>query len=404
MPSEVDRAVRSYADRLAAEVAAFVQRAAADVPALAARLSQAGLDPAALEPGDLDRLPVLSKDAVIALQAQDPPVGGLLAAGAQVERLYKAPGPIYEPQLAGPDPWRWGPALRAAGIGAGDRVLNCFGYHLSPAGAMFDEGCLGLGASVVPGGIGNHDLQVRAIADVGITAYTGLPSYLKSLLDRWSEADIPWDRWRLRCALVTAEPLPDTLRALLMERVEVVLMAYGTAEVGLIGYETAPGSGLRPADGMLIEICDLDTGAPITQGHGQVVVTVLRPEYPLVRFGTGDLSAWTLDADGELRLAGVLGRVGEATKVRGMFLHPSQARAALADCPGLQSWRLLVDRVDHRDELTCEVVAAEGVAAADLIELVGRRIRDRLRFAAAVTLVDAIPEGGATLTDRRTWD
>ncbi len=176
-------------------------------------------------------------------------------------------------------------------------MLNCFGYHLSPAGAMFEEGVLAVGASVLPGGIGNQDLQVQAIADVGVTAYVGLPSYLKTLIERYDAAGLPAERWQLTKALVTAEPLPDSLRALLQERVPTVLMAYGTAEVGLIAFETEPGGGLLPAPGVHVDVCDLGTGEPITEGEGQVVVTLLRDEYPLVRFGTGDLSAWIAGTD-----------------------------------------------------------------------------------------------------------
>ncbi len=405
----VDEAVHAYAARVGPRAAQAVSAAAQRVPALAARLRHAGLAPEELTDQSLSRLPVLSKDEVIDLQRDAPPFGGLLASDVRCERVFQSPGPLYEPQLPGPDPWRWAEALIAAGFGPADLVLNCFGYHLSPAGAMFDAGCQAVGASVVPGGIGNQDLQARAVADLGITAYTGLPSYLKAIMDRWADLGLSWDRWRLSRALVTAEPLPDSLRAALMERVPVVLMAYGTAEVGLIGYETAPGSGLVPAADVLVEICDLDTGAPITSGEGEVVVTLLRSEYPLVRFGTGDLSAWTTDPQGRLRLAGVLGRVGQAIKVRGMFLHPRQAAAVLDADPDVAAWRLVVQRVDHRDELGCDIVArpdADGSAAAveHLADRVGARIRDGLRFGAQVRLVDAIPEGERGLVDQRTWD
>lgn len=326
----------------------------------------------------------------------------MLAAGARVTRVFQSPGPLYEPQLAGRDPWRWAQALVAAGFGAHDLVLNCFGYHLSPAGAMFDAGCTALGARVAPGGIGNQDLQARAVADLGITAYTGLPSYLRALIERYDAAVLPRDGWRLTKALVTAEPLPDSLRTLLRERIPTVLMAYGTADAGLIGYETMPGSGLLPAPDVLVEICDLDTGAPIATGEGEVVVTLLRADYPLVRFGTGDLSAWTTDPDGQARLLGVLGRVGQAVKVRGMFLHPRQAAAVLDGIPGVDAWRLLIERIDHRDELSCEIVAPSG--GDGLIEEVRGRIRDGLRFAAPVRLVDAITDGAGDLVDTRSWD
>jgi len=403
MTASLDAAVAQYAAGLADRVAAAVARGRALVPALADRLAANGLASDESLRDGLSALPILSKDDVLALQQNDPPFGGALAPTAHVRRVFQSPGPIYEPQLDGVDPWRWGPSLQAAGMGAEDLVLNCFGYHLSPAGAMFEEAALALGARVLPGGIGNQDLQAKAVADLGVTAYTGLPSYLKAIMDRYDELGLPRDRWRLHRALVTAEPLPDSLRALLRERVPTVLMAYGTADTGLIGYETEPGGGLLPAPGVLVQVCDLDTGAPISQGEGQVVVTLLRPEYPLVRFGTGDLSAWRLGPDGSPRLVGVLGRSGAAVKVRGMFLHPRQAAAVLSGVADVERWRFVIDRVDHRDELGCELVVREGADSAAVVADVTERVRSGLRFSCAVTAVSALPEDAAPITDRRDW-
>lgn len=402
MSDPLGAAVEAYAAAQAREVAAVVE-AARGVPALAARMSVAGVDPSALAAGDLSGLPVETKDDLLGRQRQDPPFGGLLPDLSGVRRVFQSPGPIYEPQFAGPDPWRWGPALAAAGVAAGDVVLNCFGYHLSPAGAMFEEAALAAGAAVVPGGIGNQDLQATAIADLGVTAYTGLPSYLKALVDRYDALGLAADRWRLVKALVTAEPLPDSLRALLRERVPTVLMAYGTAETGLIGYETDPGAGLVPAAGVCVQVCDLDTGRPIVHGEGQVVVTVLRAAYPLVRFGTGDLSAWTLGSDGQPRLVGVLGRVGAAVKVRGMFLHPRQAAAVMAGVADVSAWRFVVQRHEHRDELSCEVVVRDGAPVDEVVDRVAGVVRSGLRFACSVRAVAALPEGGEPIVDRRDW-
>jgi phenylacetate-CoA ligase len=394
MSGSLHEAVTAYAAALAPDVARTVSQARSAVPAFDARWG---------DRAGIDELPILTKDDVLALQAAEPPFGGLIAPNALVRRVFQSPGPLYEPQLDGVDPWRWGPSLAAAGIGPDDLVLNCFGYHLSPAGAMFEEGALALGARVLPGGIGSQDLQARAIADLGVTAYTGLPSYLKAIIDRFTELGLDSSRWQLSKALVTAEPLPDSLRVLLQERVPTVLMAYGTAETGLIAFETEPGGGLVPAPGLLVEICDLDTGMPVTSGEGQVVVTLLRADYPMVRFGTGDLSAWRLGPDGSPRLVGVLGRVGAAVKVRGMFLHPRQAAAALSDVTGVAAWRFLVDRVDHRDELTCEIVCADGADADDVVDRVTALVRAGLRFGCAVTAVPALPEGAGTIVDRRDW-
>jgi phenylacetate-CoA ligase len=396
----VDRISAYVAEREAAAVEA-ARGAAARVPAFAARLAAAGIDPTALRrAADLDRLPIMTKDELLAAQRAAPPFGGAVAPDAGLRKIFCSPGPLYEPQLAGPDPWRWGESLRAAGIGPGDRVLNCFSYHLSPAGAMFEEACLAAGAIVIPAGIGNQDLQVQVVAEVGATAYVGLPSYLKALVEKAAERGLPWP---IRRALVTAEPLPDSLRAWLAPHVPTVLMAYGTAELGLLGYETAPGSGWKVPDGVLVEICDLDSGSPRTDEQvGQVVVTLFRPEVPLVRFGTGDLSAWRLGPGGELRLAGFLGRLGEAVKVRGLFLHPRQAAAALDPVPGLAGYRFVVGRVSHQDTLRCDVVAAPGADPEALAAAVRDRIRAALRFAADVVCVPTLPEGPA-LVDERDW-
>lgn len=427
----------------------LVHRAAQTVPAFATRLAEAGLQPAAVtDVAGLAAIPVLDKDSVLALQHDDPPFGGLLAPGAEVERVFQSPGPLYEPQLAGAD-WRWGQALTELGVGPGDTVLNAFGYHLSPAGAMMEQGARSAGATVLPGGIGSQDLQVRALADLGVTAYTGLPSYLKALVERYDGAGLERGRWRLRRALVTAEPLPDSLRAVLVERVPHVLMAYGTGETGLLAYETqeGPDAGMRLADRVLVQVCDLASGEPVTdEAEGQVVVTVLRPDYPLVRFGTGDLSGWMLGPDGTPRLRGVLGRTGQAIKVKGMFLHPRQVTAVMSAVDGVADYRFVVGRVDHVDTLRCEVVPAHGAnrgaarhggdgdisrddgglarddadisrdgggPAGDdgglarddggLVHDVAARVREGLRFNAEVVVVDALTPGNGPLVDTRDW-
>jgi phenylacetate-CoA ligase len=372
--------------------------------ALDRRLADAGLSAGVGSLDDLDALPVLSKDSLPALQGDHPPLGGLLVDGASVVRLFASPGPIYEPQLAGSDPWRWAPALEACGIGPGDVVLNCFSYHLSPAGAMFDEGCRAVGAVVVPGGVGGADVQAKVIADLGVTAYIGLPSYLASLVEKYDALGLPQDRWHVARALVTAEPLPDPLRAQLAERVPTVLMSYGTAEAGLIGYESAPGGGLRVPEGVYVEICDPGTGRPVEAGEpGEVVVSVLHEEYPLVRFGTGDVSRWTAGDDGELRLAGVLGRVGAAVKVRGMFVHPHQAGQVLGALRGAGAGegRFVVEREGDKDVLRLELVMADGADRDALVDAAVEQTRATLRVRPDVELVEAVDEG--LLVDARDW-
>lgn len=402
--------IESYAQSFDERVVSVLPDAARRVEALGARLRSAGLAPGELrDVAALDRLPVLGKDELIDLQAEAPPFGGLLAPEAVPRRLFQSPGPIYEPDLGGGDPWGWAPALHAAGFGPADRVLNAFGYHLTPAGVMFEQAALAVGSTVVPGGVGSMDLQARACRDLAVTAYTGLPSYLKALLDKAEELGLEPRAWPLERAFVGAEPLPPSLRSWLEEWIPVVRQGYGTAETGNLGYECEAREGLHLPEDRLVQVCDPLTGEALWDGReGEVVVTVLSPDYPLVRFGTGDLSAFLAEpCDCEIstpRIAGWLGRVGEAVKVRGMFLHPRQARAALDGLSGVERFRLVVDRTEHRDLLRCEVVPGDGAHAAQLPAAVKERIRSGLRFDAEVVLVEELEPDSPVIVDLRSWD
>jgi phenylacetate-CoA ligase len=406
----VSALIESYAQSFDERVASVLGDAARRVEALGARLRSAGLTPGELlDVAALDRLPVLAKDELIELQAEAPPFGGLLAPEAVPRRLFQSPGPIYEPDLGGGDPWGWAPALQAAGFGPADRVLNAFGYHLTPAGVMFEQAAMAVGSTVVPGGVGSMDLQARACRDLAVTAYTGLPSYLKALLDKAEELGLEPRAWALERAFVGAEPLPPSLRSWLEERIPVVRQGYGTAETGNLGYECDAREGLHLPEDRLVQVCDPLTGEALWDGReGEVVVTVLSPDYPLVRFGTGDLSAFLTEpcdcAISTPRIAGWLGRVGEAVKVRGMFLHPRQARAVLDGLSGVERFRLVVDRSEHRDLLRCEVVPGDGAHAAQLPAAVKERIRSALRFDAEVVLVEELEPDSPVIVDVRSWD
>jgi len=400
---------RAYGRSFDSRVAAVVAEAALRVPAFAARLADQGLSPDRLTDVDsLDRLEVLRKDRLLELQTLSPPFGGLLAPGASLRRVFQSPGPLYEPELDVPDPWGWTPALRAAGIGPDDLVLNAFGYHLTPAGAMLEQAALALGARVLPGGVGNLELQARACRDLAVTAYAGLPSYLKALLERAAELGLEPSGWALERAFVSAEPLPPSLRAWLEERL-VVRQGYGTAEAGNLGYECERREGLHLPLDRLVQICDLTTGEALWDGEeGEVVVSLLTADYPLVRFGTGDISALMPDpcpcGNPAPRIAGWLGRSGEAVKVRGLFLHPRQARSALADVPGLDGFRLVVDRVDHRDVLRCEILPSAPGDAEAVRTSVREQIRAGLRFDAEVSVVDELDPAAPAIVDHRTWE
>jgi phenylacetate-CoA ligase len=242
---------------------------------------------------------------------------------------------------------------------------------------------------------------------VGATAYVGPPSYLKALLETAEEQGVA-DGLELERAFVTAEPLPPSLRAWLTERVPVVRQGYGTAEAGNIAYECAEEVGMHVAAGALVQICELDDGAPIDAPDrpGQVVVTVPRTDYPVVRFGTGDLSAWmagTCPCGAPTpRIRGWLGRVGQAVKVKGMFLHPQQVDELMRTLP-VTGYRVEIDRVEHKDTLRCEVVAADG-APADLAGTVADAFKDALRFTCEVQVVPQLPDDAEPFVDHRRWD
>lgn len=394
-----------YAQRFDAAVARTVAEAAAGSAGFAERLRRAGVTADEINSvAQVDRIPIMDKDELLELQHADPPFGGMLARGASVRRVFQSPGPLYEPEPERDDPWRWRPALAAAGFGPGDVVLNAFGYHLSPAGAMFEQACVAVGATVLPGGVGNKDLQIAACRDVGVTAYVGTPSYLKALLEAADDRDTPL---QIQRAFVSAEPLPPSLRDWLSSRVPTVRQGFGTAETGNLGYECEAVEGWHAPDDALVQVCDLTTGHATVDDEGQIVVTLLDPDYPIVRFGTGDLSAWIrqpCDCDVSTpRLVGWLGRVGDAVKVKGMFLHPRQVAAVLDPHPDVARYRMVVDRVDHADVLRCEMVPSDG-GREDGPEHVRAAIRDGLRFNAEVIVVDGLPDDAPTLVDDRTWE
>lgn len=380
-----------------------LQQLVSDDPNLAARFEAAGLEISQIKNiRQLDQLSVQSKDEFVAARVEQ-------SQHWTPRRIFQSPGPIYEAQPPGDDPWRWAPALRSAGLQPADVVMNCFGYHLSPAGAMFDEAIVAAEATVLPGGIGSQQLQVQAIRDLGIRGYVGLPSYLKALIDVAADAGMSPADFPVQYALVTAEPLPEDLRTVLQEWVPSVRMAYGSAEAGLISYEDGTGPGMVEGPEIDVQVCDIGTGEPLTSGQGEVVVSIVRPQAPLLRFGTGDLSAWVTDdtgapvtdGNGRRRLVGILGRTGEAIKVRGMFLHPRQAEAVFQDVAGLTSFRFVITRENHRDAVRCEYVSASGETLdADLQD----RIRTALRFNADVQQVAELPADGPVLVDERTWN
>ncbi len=317
-------------------------------------------------------LPVTRKTELLERQADEPPFGGFAAAATgELAHVFASPGPIYEPEARREDYWRMARALFAAGFRSGELVHNTFSYHFTPAGFMLESGAHALGCPVFPAGVGQTELQVQAIAQLRPTGYVGTPSFLKLILDK--AAELETDVSCIDKALVSGEALPPSLRQSLADKGVAVRQCYATADLGLIAYESDTMQGMIIDEDVILEIVRPGTGDPVAAGEvGEVVVTTLNPDYPLIRFATGDLSAY-MDGPSScgrtgLRIKGWMGRADQTTKVRAMFVHPSQVAAVLKRHPEVLKGRLVVDNVDNQDFMTlhCEVAGApsEGLGAA----------------------------------------
>ncbi len=349
----------------------------------------------------LAALPVLRKSDLIAAQEAAPPFGGLgTQAPDAMARLFLSPGPIAEPQGADGDVWRFARALRAAGYVAGDIAHNCFSYHLTPAGFMFDCAARALGCAVFPGGIGNTEQQALAMRRYGATAYVGTPDFLKTILEKADETGTPITS--IKKASVGGGPLFPDLRAWYEDRGISCLQSYGTADVGLIAYETTAKEGLIVDEDVIVEIVRPGTGDPVAVGEvGEVVVSVFDPAYPLLRFATGDLSAVLSGhcptGRTNMRLKGWMGRADQTTKVKGMFVHPEQV-ARIAKAHGFVKVRLEVTEEDGKDSM---VLICEGEGDT---QAVAETLQSETRLRGEVKFVnpDALPNDGKVIDDKRT--
>ena len=375
--------------------AAFYRNAFADV------------DPASITSrAALATLPVTRKSELIALQKATRPFGGLNATPPSgLARIFVSPGPIYEPEGRRADFWHAARALVAAGFAAGDVVLNCFSYHLTPAGSMFETGLHHLGCAVIPGGVGQTEMQARAVADLEPAGYVGTPSFLKLILEKCDELALP--ATSIKRALVSGEAFMPVVRAFLEARGIAAYQAYGTAELGIVAYESEAREGLVASEEVLVEIVRPGSGEPLPDGEvGEVVVTTFNADYPLVRFATGDLSAVLPGASPcgrtNLRIRGWMGRADQATKVRGMFVHPHQVAEVLRR-HGLGRGRLVVGNEAGEDRMTFHVERAGGdrglasAIEATLRELV--KVRGDVAFVAPGSL----PNDGKVIEDIREY-
>jgi phenylacetate-CoA ligase len=401
---------RSPAEREAAQFAALPRQIANAKKAAAAfaRILK-GVDSRDVTSREaLAKIPVLRKSELLERQKSDPPFGGLAAIpAAEAGRIFASPGPIYEPEGTGDDYWRIARALFAAGVRAGELIHNTFAYHFTPAGAMLESGARALGCPVVPAGVGQTELQVQAIAHLRPAAYVGTPSFLNIILDKAKEmkADVS----SLSKGLVSGEALPPSLRVQLKDRGLDVLQCYASADLGLIAYESEAKEGLIIDEGVIVEILRPGTGNPVPEGEvGEVVVTTFTPEYPLIRFATGDLSAVLSGISPcgrtNMRIKGWMGRADQTTKVKGMFVHPSQIAAVVDRHGEVTRARLVVESVDNQDVMTLHCEAS--LRDARLVEAISSTIREVCKLRGEVKLVEpgSLPNDGKVIDDTRTYE
>ncbi len=361
----------------------------------------------------LARLPLTRKSDLGELQKLEPPLGGLNATPLEkLAKLFVSPGPVYEPEGTAPDWWRSARALFAAGFRSGDLVINTFAYHFTPAGSMMESGARALGCTVVPTGIGQTEMQAATIAGLRISGFVGTPSFLKLIVDKSDE--LKADFSCLKRAMVGGEYLPPALRKSLGERGIRVMQSYATADLGLLAYESAlpDGSvteGMILDEGLLLEIVRPGTGDPVGSGEvGEVVITSFNPDYPLVRFGTGDLSAVLAGASPcgrtNTRIKGWMGRADQTTKVRGMFVTPKQVGEIVRRHPQIAKARLVVAGTTGDDNMTlrCEAGNEDAGLKAALVAA----IRDVTKLRGEIEFVPAgsLPNDGKVIDDTRKYE
>ncbi|RLJ51822.1 phenylacetate-CoA ligase [Litoreibacter meonggei] len=350
---------------------------------------------------ELAGVPVLRKSDLSAKQKAQPPFGGMNV--GDVAHVFQSPGPIYEPGGVSHDWWRFGRFLHACGIGRTDVVQNCFGYHLTPAGMMFENGARAVGARVLPAGTGQTELQVRAAKDVGATTYAGTPDYLNVILEK---ADEMGEVLGFTKAAVSGGALFPSLRQGYADRGIACLQCYATADLGHIAYESDAMDGMIVDEGVIVEIVTPGTGVPVAEGQvGEIVVTSLNPDYPLIRFGTGDMSAVMSGVSPcgrtNMRIKGWMGRADQTTKIKGMFVRPEQVADLVAKHPEIARARVVAARDGEMDTMRVLIEAEGGNAdayAASVADVL------KLKGAVDVVPVGSLPNDGLVIEDQRSYN
>ena len=362
----------------------------------------------------LAALPVTRKYELLERQQAMRRVGGdvfggfsTLGFGAKMPRIFASPGPIYEPEGAARDYWRMARAMYAAGFRSGELIHNCFSYHFVPAGSMMESGAHAMGCTVFPGGTGQTEQQVQAMIELQPAGYIGTPSFLKIIVDKAAEMGVPLPS--VKKAMFGGEAFPPSLRDWFLARGIDAYQCYATADVGSIAYETSAREGLVLDEGVILEIVRPGTGDPVAEGEvGEVVVTTLNPDYPLIRFGTGDLSAVLSGpcptGRTNTRIKGWMGRADQTTKIRGMFVHPGQVADIIKRFPELTRARLVVTGEMANDAMTLKVEAA-GTVTPTLADQIGDAIREvtKLRGAVEILAVGTLPNDGRVIEDARSY-
>jgi phenylacetate-CoA ligase len=393
------------------------------LPALIARARQASGWAAILKdvnPQDINsraalaQLPVTRKSALKDMQKAALPFGGLTVTPVEkLSRIFMSPGPIFDPEGRGDDWWRYARPLHALGVRGGDLIQNCFAYHFTPAGLMVEGGAAKLDCPVIPAGIGQTEMQVQAMTLLRPKAYVGTPSFLKIIIEKAQE--MGEDIRSVRYALVGAEALPPSLRSWLNDHgVPHVLQTYGSADIGNIAYETLSGDQVNPGmvldETLLLEIVRPGTGEPVSDGEvGEVVITSFNPDYPLIRFATGDLSAVLTGQSPcgrtNTRIKGWMGRADQTTKVRAMFVHPSQVADIVRRHPVILKARLVITGEMGNDEMTLHCEVADTTAASSHAETIVASIRDMTKLRGEVHFVaqGSLPNDGKVIDDARSY-
>ena len=393
---------------LIAAVAQQVAHAKAHAPAYTQLLAE--VNPAEItSAAAITALPITRKSDLSSLQKATPPFGGLaVIQGRALTHIFASPGPIYEPgSIHRPDFWRLARALYCAGFRQGDLAHNTFSYHLTPAGMMMESGAHALGCAVIPAGVGQTELQLQTIADLKPNAYVGTPSFLNILLDKSAELGI--DISSITHGLVSGEAYPPAFRAKFAEHGITCYQAYATADLGLIAYETEATQGLVVDEGIYLEIVRPGTGDPVAEGEvGEIVVTNLNPDYPLIRFATGDLSAIMPGSSPcgrtNKRIRGWMGRADQTAKVRGMFIHPSQVDKVIKRHPEIAKARLVVEWRDQADQLSLHCETA--TPSENLAQAIAASIRDicKLRGEVIFAELGSLANDGVVISDIRKYD